>query len=800
MRRAALVLSILVASCSDPAPAPHPAPPAASPQPAKPAPRAHATPPVASTPSVALAAVQLGPWTPSAEDLALAAALGQTDEHAASNAESRLAELPTDRKIAALRAGLRLADDLAARRAALLCEAWMLDAAEQQRASSLFLDALFDPNFTDCDGDRPQAGDIFEIGGSSADLSALLRRFAAGPVDVAGFGAMSFGLHKLFQPSHGRDFAALLAAAGDTSELEAWGTVCSGLGGARLLDADVVAVLSARLRDRIPGGVPDPAQDPLGAATAVLANADRLRTKEGTAPFVVAWATDVASRASPQALASNPAAVRRAVEAAREYESVTDRILGRLAEAGTPEAAALLRELADGDGHGDSAARLAALARAGDADAKLRLLSRLLESSGETLADALAAIPDDAAAAVRSAVLGLDDALADEALLPLAAVCDDWLRHPVDRGLFAKLADEAVARKVPVRRLVRLAAAVSDCRTRTMANALLERGALASVPESFGEDDLIAFLEAADAATLRTRLREAWDGGSDAAGMRLLALGDPSRAAALAHFVQSMPRDRADDAWILRLARTPGSEVRLALLELSSDEDGTTYEAAIAALCAHAGLAEPVADGMLSAIGTDSFPRHVLPKVREAAADGRPGDALTIALEAAPDIRFEDVADARNVPAVRNYLENLRARRETQFYAWATAELARLGDPAAAEETRRAIEARRYRWTDELSWRQWLQWATAADSHVVVTPGDIPGATSALSRMAELAGENCCARVHAASFFDGAFGADLTGGGPAPLVTARDQALRLAARGIRGWTWSRIAGTFVPIP
>ena len=197
-----LAIFVTAAACSDDPATPSPAAPLpAEPARREPAPRA-ARPDVtvpAPARSPLLRVGDLGGWIPSHDDCAAAT------RYARAIAEDRCGTFTELTRVAdrvrAIRAGLRLADDRAARLLAECCEREWLDLWEQRRVSELLVAAAFDPAQVGGDGEPANLDGVSEFGGRE-DLAAALRALRGVHGDRAGELANFGTLHKLLGHGH----------------------------------------------------------------------------------------------------------------------------------------------------------------------------------------------------------------------------------------------------------------------------------------------------------------------------------------------------------------------------------------------------------------------------------------------------------------------------------------------------------------------------------------------------------------------------------------------------------------------
>ncbi|MCE9637540.1 MAG: hypothetical protein K8T90_17710 [Planctomycetes bacterium] len=732
-------------------------------------------------------------WTPSADDLALAARLGGTSTPEEREAAwDEIQEIEDDaRTLGVIRAGLRLSDATASRTIANLAASGtygpMLDLWEQRRASALLVEAIVDPTFLLPGGDPPGENDLFEIGGGP-DLTALVTGLAKSPPPEGRVYGMS-DLHKLIGKGHLPQLGALVASPDDVTAAEAWELVDLGM---MMTDDDADACADAirtHLSRGEPVALPSPSADPVGAVRVVMEQRERLKATPPRINGTAFWAWRVLGRTSAAQAAGHEADLQAIVDAyepdAQPWGDIALRLL--LAQPGS-STDDVIRRLVE-DGQGDRPALLAALAKRGDADAAKTLFARCHEA--EVLTEAFAVLPDATVAAVGDALLAEDE---DHASAVLHAVDEADGMSPAatwDRSILAPIAHRAAASKLPPHRLARIALELPFARTLDLGRAILDR-VNPAVPPTWEDDDATyTFLETVDADALRGLLRAWWEVSADNANAfvtPLLRLGDATCGARLAEWVRSGDAGDMDDVpyW---LARSDGPEVRDVLGSLARDSASSQPEVqatAIAALAVCQGLPEDAARSLSRELQLENVSESLRRAVRDAVFAGRVTDAVALVLDHAPYEQFDDVHLVGDHPPIRAYLSGLRKRRDIGLYAWATAELALLGDAAARAETEAALSDMRYRWLEQLSWRQ-----IAMGDPVAVAPVWIEG----------LAG-NCCSEADiVGTFFDGAFGWEPRWGQlGSPSVLPVDEARAWWARAGGRFVTSRIAGHLVPAP
>jgi hypothetical protein len=157
-----------------------------------------------------------------------------------------------------------------------------------------------------------------------------------------------------------------------------------------------------------------------------------------------------------------------------------------------------------------------------------------------------------------------------------------------------------------------------------------------------------------------------------------------------------------EQEFVMRLARSPGPEVRKFLLDrLAAATDEVRRAFFLDALARHDGLPE---SEYISEHLDENTPAALRSSVQVHVVAERPVDALLALLEHAekPDAwGLGDVRDER----IADHLRRLRKRRSLGKVIFATDELARLGDPDAVREVRAVRAAANYRWGDALTER-----------------------------------------------------------------------------------------------
>ncbi|MAG57661.1 MAG: hypothetical protein CMJ83_15330, partial [Planctomycetes bacterium] len=335
---------------------------------------------------------------------------------------------------------------------------------------------------------------------------------------------------------------------------------------------------------------------------------------------------------------------------------------------------------------------LAARARQGDARAAGELRASALQTG-----TALACLYDLDPANARKLVLR---ALATRATPELVEVVRDAVWSAGQVGLMpfdldaaavlaasGKTADGAV--------LAALGCATRGCRSRRLAQQALVRGAKAPYEMLDLEIEIHAFLESAapDAwrALLRPQLSSKDPDRRTCAASLLLRAGDVAAGQELAHLLD----DGLDVDRRTSLARSAGPEV-LAWLRHRAAREGENVELWLVTLAVAAGWPEAAAGQLWSLLD-----EKTVKTLRKVILSGARNDVVPRLLALFPDERFDDISRVRR-PEVARYLERLRRRFPSNgTYAWATGELARMGDPKALAEVTSVIVNGRKQWVDE---------------------------------------------------------------------------------------------------
>lgn len=691
-------------------------------------------------------APERGGWTPTHALAARALGLRDLDAAAADAAVARLAAESPRLRVDVLRAGLRLADRAAAHACAVHLDWRELDAWEHRRVVELCVDGFTRP------GTRVDFERLRSIVGS-VDMDRILRTFPGPPyaLDATQYLAQ---LHRQLLAEHVPALCALGRARPALLE-----DVFSNLG--------VVLPRTDRHRPEVAALVLERSDIPpagTGLHPLLAACLDRFWGRDGSGEpdgWEIRWlmqSTPVAADAPRLA-----ACLRRLPTSAEYGRIAVVRAMRHLRDDATD---ALLRAVErDGTDTLEGTVATAALAARGDVDARGRL-HRLAAADDWAFGLWLEVAPTDAVAALRDWLLGPDDTRVEwaiEAVVRLDGDVRSYLHLDLSADAFDGLADTLVASDVDGARLARIGALVPRCNARTLA-----RAACARLPASRTlaalEDDrgTLAFLEAAAPDALRRAMRTIVDRVPAARRLALdalLAIGDPASGPRLIEYVTGL--DASDDdgpgsfvehlASVRLLARSPCPAVEAHVagaLAACKPDDAEARRDAIVALAELRGVAPETVDFLLREhddVHDAAAHRAMCDAV---AADLRAGDgpgAIARLLAAMPD-RLGGPLWRVDTPAVRAHLTRLQARRELKLYAFATAQLAALGDPAARAEAETAMRAGRYRWMDSV-----LGPDEALSTFGYDFARTIPFWLDQLE-------SNCCRRVLATCVFEGAFG------------------------------------------
>lgn len=698
-RRWAVAGVIALAACGGDPPAAQPSAGAARPA-ARPAPRAAFVP--ARDPRLR---EDCGDWVPASDLLDLAARLGDTASKP--DALAALDAAPVAHRIDVLRAGLRLADVAAARACAARLEWKWIDGWECARCVDLLVEDVLRPESeADFDELRSYMG--------SVDLPRIFANapplpWSVAPAQVAG------QMHRLQRPAHAALFLLpdprLPELLRDTLASEYFATAC------HLSDANRGVLHQYWYGDAPADTPPGPCLPPLIRQwwTVAMEWTNELGEKPWEPhPWDIRW------------MLASPVSDADAAMLCDALDRLHHRALSRgvavqlLGKARDERSAAKLRALISEDDWGFSA-RLA-LARRGD-DGMLAWAES--EVTTEADFDCLATLMETAPARARrlfdTVLLGDDDAAAHRLLgalerfarpgaIDLAIGHPDWRRTAFD-GFEAA----AAGASLPALRLGRIALSVPGCRTRRVAAVVASRLTAADLDAEAHDDDdarsdldlneLGAFLEtgARDVLVRSLRTIAAETGPArDTALCWLASIGDPASAELLVAEIDRI------SASIVALARTKAPVVRANLegrvKSAQESRDADALRDAVQALAVFHGLPEDAS----SAFGSDLTEADVAQVL-----DGRPTDALVAvvarllpapdAMDGAAGPEWAGDVGAVDDPRIREWLREVRRRRDLESYWYATGQLAASGDASARAEMWGVIRDGRYRIVDDAS-------------------------------------------------------------------------------------------------
>ncbi len=642
--------------------------------------------------------------------------------HAA--AELRLAELPDATRCALARWGLRSDDPATALGAAAIAEPRWLDVAEQRRLVAVALErSLALP--------APFSFEEFRDALTHADVGRLLLSCPQVPREV--YQLVGF-IHRGLRPEHVPALSQLVRCDDVLLREDALRFLVVA---SWYTDAHRNKIADAVLSwpgEGIPAGV-DPTEEKVpfvprafklpeergGWPRMLQAVLDRLFVQEVEGELLrfsgwaLRWALDAAPGEHDLALLVKLAASRD--ERARAVAA------RRLVGYRQAEADGALRTLAKDAQHLPSALALAALAQHGEADARDVLWTRAKQD--EYGLAAFLTLDDAAAIEVCALAFGPDREAGRAMCRRLADVehLDRIGLVPARPELPVLLAVAATTQPLDDVRLHALLDAWPATRTGALRRAYLARLTPQHLPDCHA-----GLLEVTDAEAFAAKLDAARDHDvpeiRDAARALLLRLGAAQRGVdLLAHFA-------AKDECPVALARSRSPQLIAALAAEITAAPTKRASAILATLLACHGLDERLA-GTLADEWAD-LPDDVAAAWLRLCAAARAGDApaaVAAYLETRPFARGQ----LRHLfhcahPAVHAYLARARAERHHGLYAWATAELARLGEPDARTELAAAHAAGLYPWFDDLP------------AYALVDPDD-PASAIASLRLLE---GNCC--------------------------------------------------------
>ncbi len=357
------------------------------------------------------------------------------------------------------------------------------------------------------------------------------------------------------------------------------------------------------------------------------------------------------------------------------------------------------------------------------------------------------------------------------------------LPYDLDGPAFRALEEEALTWKGEAFSQAMLGTAIDGCRTRRLARAAAANLAEDS-PDDLAESladmrETLGFVEigARDellAALRQHALAENPEDPDERTALRLLLmLDDPEFPEELLTRAEAV---EIDDTFGVTGSRSPVlAEHWKSRLRDASPKRASTIARELARW---QGLPPPVAANFDS---EEDLPRTVV----DALLDDRPVDALAAMLAAYPDAEFPDIGLVKD-PRVTAHLQRLREKRELRLYWQATAELSIQGDAAARAEYEKQLRIGRYRIVDQGTLYQrtyGLDFAT------------IPFLISELR-------SNCCRVVtHGdGDLIEDLFGIDGFGNATRGRVTPYDLATRMWEDAEGRFVWSVLADRLLPIP
>lgn len=761
MRRTALLVGLALAACGDdPAPA-GPQPRAGTTQPR----RDRAAPAAAPARPVVPTVESLGAWRPDAADLALAARLG--DPVTRDEAWIEIGDLPRDRWVRVLRAGLRLDDARAAYQCAVELSWEHLDAAEMSRVCRLIFEANFDPSIAAPD-DPESIAEPFEAA-SSADVAWLCERFLATPPEAWPSTGGLDSLHKSLRADAAAAVfrLAALPACRDDKEIQVLASqVLEHLDVPREAIAAILEPgLAAAAAD---GGLPPALASLLGRA--VRDGEDRPSAAEKA--WALRWLAD--SRPGP---ADIP--LLRSLRDRGEFS--TERLLLVLRDAAPSELELELRRFLPTEESGspdEVGALLMEIAHATGRFSPERRIPAYALSSGDALALALAW--DRRATSDAMLSEALDRESFESALLILNSPRDadqGRARHGLPLpdelvpGFFEALEPPTawLAFDSPIARTARTADAILARLTALDFNT--DRPPLGAL----GALEVHAPTRTAEA--LRAHRDLPMHDDAQFAGTCLARMGDED---ALLFLLQC---EWTEDVVFrpYRQFRGAGPRVREALVERLRDPRTSDRFGGVLSLV----LCDLGRDGPRDLDFTTQFevePTEALRAATEHAVAGRPVDAILAICGIGEDILVEGMGAVRD-PRIGAFLRSRLDARHTGNYHLLVGELALHGDEAARAEQIALIRAGHYRWIDEMP-------------HLHRDLGD---PLAALPLWIDVVESNCCQKTGAIEWIEDRFEIDLDAM-RGPLETdasiVRDWFRRYRSR----LRWSDIAGKYVVAP
>jgi len=354
--------------------------------------------------------------------------------------------------------------------------------------------------------------------------------------------------------------------------------------------------------------------------------------------------------------------------------------------------------------------------------------------------------------------------------------------------------------KDDVFRLGHIALAVPGCRTETLARAICNQLTPASLlgelqrrkQDDESLDSLFSFLETASPGPFRRVLRT-WAGHPDRTvrtlGLyTLLLIGDAQYGERLVRWIASgqasTDLEKVQGLSTYWVSGGDGIPDLLARSPCPAVESHLRKENAVKALAILQGILEWTASSLIPDHAVEPVPGEALR--RDMIRAGRARDALHDFLARDPD-RYIRSLWRIDTPQVRAYLKRLQKRRQAELYAWATAQLACMGNEKARAETLAVLHAGRYRWMEEV----------CEDKDLATLGYDFKATLPFWIRELE---SNCCRRSIAQNVFEDLFGLE-------PELEDRGFYEIPADRMRRWWkrygnarmVWSHVAGHFQPV-
>jgi hypothetical protein len=629
--------------------------------------------------------------------------------------DAALAAMSPRDRVEMLRAGLRLADDAAARACAARLEWEQIDRWECARCVDLLVDGV---QRLEGEGDLESLRSYL----GSVELSRYLRALPP-PMSRRDPTDYSVGaVHRIARWDHIPDYVALATRR----DPELADTALSDLGLLGRWNDDFREEVQRAFLANAGAPAPDGLDDGQGLSPALAASLSWFRLDpvgskgvkkdESLDDSDLRWLWE--STPGPRDAILLTLLAERWPDNPFGAGGVALTLLGKLGDA---ESLAYLQRRAAED---EDTSAVWALARRGDAAMIGRTEEMARKGEQFALAVLMEADPKRARRLIEETLLGPDDAAANEILDALTefAVPGAWwepLGYEWRRTSFDGFERAALAAKIPALRLGWIGITVPGCRTRAIAEAVAKSIAPGDLAEDHLSDvapsrcdlgELAAFLETNAPATFTSalrRIRAAKGDDAQNATEWLVAMGDPETAAAVV-------AEPAEERWSyvdLARSRAPAVVAHLAArireVLATSDPDNELSSLVEALAVAH-GLSREAAQAFTFG------ERPVSRAAAEAALAGRPLDALAEVLAASPDDMLGAVGAADD-PRVRAYLARLRERRELGLYWYATGQLAVLGDPAARADFWGAMQDGRYRIMDGAEeFERTLGWDLAA--------------------------------------------------------------------------------------